>query len=213
MDNKADNKDYWKKECKHDWLSARLKGNMFERTFINKKVKFICSVIDYSGKYVLDLGCGTGVCTYDLAKRAKKVVGVDISTWAIEKAKANPIAEKLNVDFVVGDAENIPFPDNTFDVVVNTALLQYFDEPQKVINEIHRVLKPGGVAVVEVPLKYGFYHFKSLIAFLTSKGDVGDEPVNRCYSKNEFEMFFGLFDTVGIYPFYFMLLFGVFRKK
>lgn len=207
------NKKYWKRESKHDWLLARTKGNIFERIFIEKKARFISSLIDYSGKYVLDLGCGTGVCTFDIAKKSKKIVGIDISLRAIQKAKKNPMTKKLGVRFIVGDAEDIHFNDNTFDIVVNTALLQYFDKPQKVIEEIHRVLKPDGIALIEVPLKYGVYYFKPLMSFLTSKKDIGKEPVNRCYSKKEFKRLFSKFKIIGIYNFYFMLLFGVFKKE
>jgi len=209
----TNNKEYWQKESKHDWFLARIKGNFFEKTFLEKKVKFICSLVDYSKKYVLDLGCGTGVCTFDIAKKSKKTIGVDISPWAIQNAKKNSLTKKLNVDFVVADAENMHFQDDTFDIVINTALLQYFDKPEKVIKEIYRVLKPGGIAVIEVPLKYGLYYFKPLMSFLTSKRDIGKEPINRCYSKKEFKKLFSKFKPLRIHNFYSILLFGIFKKR
>ena len=113
---------------------------------------------------------------------------------------------------MVGDAENLQFKDDTFDIVVNTALLQYFNNPKKIIDEMHRVLKVNGYALVEVPYKYGIYNLKSVVKHFTSKDDFGKEPINRCYSKKEFTKLFKKYKIIKIHNFYNTLLIGIFQK-
>lgn len=213
MEIKSDkNKIYWTKYARHDWDSSRINGNLFERIFFHKKIKFISSVLDYKNKTVLDLGCATGICTFDIGKNSKKTIGMDISFWAIKKARYKNKKQGKNIKFLTGDAEKLPFKDNTFDIIVNTALLQYFRNPKKIIDEMERVLKPGGYTLIEVPHKFGIYNLKSLIKLITSKKDFSHEPINRCYSKKEFKNIFSKFKIVKIYNFYNILLFGIFQK-
>lgn len=207
------NKKYWINHARHDWYTSRIKGNFFERLFFSKKVKFISSILDYKNKTVLDLGCATGVCTFDIAKKSKKTIGMDISLWAIEKAQDKMKKQDKDIWFLTGDAEKLPFKDNTFDIIVNTALLQYFRNPSTIISEMERVLKPKGYVLVEVPYKFGIYNLKPLINLITSKKDFAHEPINRCYSKKEFKKIFNKFKLVKIYNFYNILLFGIFQLR
>ena len=204
------NKDYWI-NAKHDWYFARKKGNIFERLFLNFKGNFILSKIDYRNKVVLDCGCGTSVYTQDIAKKSKTTIGLDISHWALKKA--NKRKDDNNVFYVVADSEKLPFKDGSFDVVVNTAVFQYYHDSKQMIKEIGRVLKHQGIVLSEVPYKYGFYSFKSFIKLLTSKKDFAHEPINRCYSKKEFKKIFSKFKLVKIYDFYNILLFGIFQRR
>ena len=206
-------KIYWTKYARHDWDKSRSKGNLFERIFFNKKIRFIANALDYKNKTILDLGCSTGICTYDIGKNSKKTIGMDISLWAIEKAQYKMKKQGKNIKFLTGDAEKLPFKENAFDITVNTALFQYFKNPEKIINEMERVLKPKGYTLVEVPYKYGIYNLKSLIKLITSKKDFSHEPINRCYSKKEFKKLFKKFKLVKIYNFYNFLLFGIFQRR
>lgn len=207
--NGATNKNYWV-NAKHDWYQARTKGNPFEKTYFWLKGNKILGHVDYEDKVVLDCGCGTGVYTFDLAKKARQVFGLDISPWAVETAIKRDGSP--NAHFLVGDADNLPFADNSFDLIVHTAVLQYYPSPQQMINEINRVLKPSGKVISEVPYKYGWYRYKWMVRYLTSKRDFGQEPVNRCYSKNEFKGLFTDFHVIKITNFANFLLFGIFQK-
>ena len=99
---------------------------------------------------VLDIGSGTGELCLVFAEMGYQVTGIDISEKMLEKAKAKAHARGLAIDYRIGDAENPPFPDNSFDVVFNRHLLWTLPHPQDALNGWYRVLKPGGqVAIVE----------------------------------------------------------------
>ena len=98
-------------------------------------------------KYVLDVGCGVGITPCYLAKKyGCKVVGIDnfdkMIDWSNERAKRKGVVDK--VEFRVADAEDLPFDDGLFDVVISEATLTFVEDKQKVVNECARVTKPGG---------------------------------------------------------------------
>ena len=96
---------------------------------------------------VLDVGTGPGGIAIHIAGRMGcRVVGVDISDRMLEQAQSNVQASKLTslVSLVKARAENLPFPDDSFDTVVFTFLFRYVDELQAMLHELARVLKPGG---------------------------------------------------------------------
>lgn len=94
-------------------------------------------------KKVLDYGCGTGVHLSWLAERFQNVTGVDLSQASINKASAN---KPGNVELVVGDCENLPFANEAFDVVFDGGTFSSLDF-EKALQEINRVLKPGGLLI------------------------------------------------------------------
>ena len=98
---------------------------------------------------LLDVACGPGVVTAAIAPGAASVVALDATEQMLEKAKlrcAN--AGLLNVDFKCGDAENLPFENAQFDGVVTRLAVHHFADPQRALNEMFRVLRRGGTAVV-----------------------------------------------------------------
>ena len=97
---------------------------------------------------VLDVGCGTGVITLLLAELGHNVTGLDMSEGMLEKAKEKANNFNLTVEFKLGDAEDPPFEDELFDVVINRHLLWTLPDPEKAISEWERVLKPGGRIVI-----------------------------------------------------------------
>jgi len=99
------------------------------------------------GMYVLDVGCGIGKTPCYIAKRhGCRVVGVDISAkmidWSGETAKREGVEYK--VEFRVADAQDLPFEDGLFDVVIGESVLSFVPDRQKALREYVRVTKPGG---------------------------------------------------------------------
>jgi ubiquinone/menaquinone biosynthesis C-methylase UbiE len=98
---------------------------------------------------LLDVACGPGVVTAALAPEASSVVAFDATEEMLEKAKARCAKAGLsNVAFRFGDAENLPFKNAEFDGVVTRLAIHHFANPQPALDEMFRVLRPGGVAVV-----------------------------------------------------------------
>jgi len=99
------------------------------------------------GKYVLVVGCGVGITPCYLGKRhGCRVVGIDISermtNRSNERAKREGIEGK--VEFSVADAQNLPFNDASFDVVIGESITTFVKSKQKAVSEYARVIKPGG---------------------------------------------------------------------
>lgn len=92
---------------------------------------------------VLDVGSSTGIIDNYLADHFSSVVGIDIDEPAIERAKSQ--FQKDNLLFQTGDALNLQFPDNSFDVVICSQIYEHVPDPQRMMKEIYRVLVPGGV--------------------------------------------------------------------
>ena len=91
---------------------------------------------------LLDCGCSSGIIANFLAKDFKRVVGIDIDRYAIKKAKLH---QRSNLSFQVMDAEKMDFKDGIFDVVVCNQVYNFVNDPKKLIAEINRVLKNGGI--------------------------------------------------------------------
>lgn len=106
------------------------------------------SLGDLTGRRVLDLACGTGNASLAVARRAAEVTGLDASDRLVRVARARAAEAGVTAEFVVGDFHELPFEDNSFDVVVSVFGVIFADPATTVGAEIRRVLKPGGIAVV-----------------------------------------------------------------
>ena len=106
---------------------------------------FIQSLNIPPGARVLDVACGTGNTAIPLARRGCIVTGVDIATNLLEQARARAAAEHLAITFDEGDAEALPYGDQTFDAVTTMFGAMFAPRPELVASECARVLKPGGL--------------------------------------------------------------------
>lgn len=99
-----------------------------------------------SGKQVLDVCCGPGMITAAATTRGAQAIGIDFSTAAVSIAKSNV----PDTEIYEGDAQSLPFADNTFDAVVCGFGIIHVPNPQEALSEMYRVLKPGGRVAVSV---------------------------------------------------------------
>ena len=105
------------------------------------------------GEQVLDVGCGTGTLAIEVQSRvgtAGRVAGVDPGTQQIARARAKAARRNMPIEFQIGVIEQLPFPDQTFDVVLSTLMMHHLPASLKRqgLAEIDRVLKPGGRLVI-----------------------------------------------------------------
>jgi ubiquinone/menaquinone biosynthesis C-methylase UbiE len=105
------------------------------------------------GEQVLDVGCGTGTLAMEVQSRvgrAGRVAGVDPGTQQIARARRSAARRNLPIEFQIGVIEQLPFPDQTFDVVFSTLMMHHLPAPLKRqgLAQIARVLKPGGRLVI-----------------------------------------------------------------
>ena len=105
------------------------------------------------GQVVLDVGSGNGEEVREIASvvgEGGRAVGIDLSATLVDEARSRTPAAATNIEFVVGDAQTLPFEDGTFDAVRSERTLQHVDDPALVVSEMARVTRTGGrVAVTE----------------------------------------------------------------
>lgn len=103
-----------------------------------------------AGEEILDVGCGTGNLSLELARMGARVTGIDISDEMLEVARRKADAEGLRIAFLKGDFMNLPFAANSFDKVVSVTALEFAPDLKAALEECYRVLRPGGRLVVGV---------------------------------------------------------------
>lgn len=127
-------------------------GTMFdEEGRLQKARKTVAVIVDALSSVgldprrakVLDIGCSTGILTHHYAGIFGHVVGVDIDDGAVEWAQKNRAAD--NIEYRVGDSMDLPFTTDEFDVVTCTHIYEHVPNARRMMDEIFRVLKPGGV--------------------------------------------------------------------
>lgn len=100
----------------------------------------------YSGK-VLDVGCGSGISLYNLKKRGWDVYGLDLSEKAVRF-----VQEELGLkNIFAGTLEDKKYPENFFDVVLLTHVIEHLPNPKKTLSEVKRILRPGGLLLITTP--------------------------------------------------------------
>jgi SAM-dependent methyltransferase len=112
------------------------------------------------GLKVLDIGCGNGYVLYQYARHGAEVTGVDLTRTAVDLSRKRLALGGLSGDFVEVDGNKLPFPDGHFDIVCSMGVLHHISDPRPMVEEIFRVLKPGGRLIV---MLYYRYSWKNLI--------------------------------------------------
>ena len=150
----------------------------------------------YRGQRVLDVGCGAGTDLVRFARGGAIVTGVDVAASAIALASENVRQQGLEADLREVDGEDLPFADESFDLVYAHGVVQYTTNDRALVAECRRVLKTGGTAVFQV------YNRVSWLNGLSKLMKVGleheDAPVLKKYSAREFRGILAGFREVRI---------------
>lgn len=124
------------------------------------------------GERILDVGTGTGWAARSIAARGATVTGVDLGTEIIEAAQT--LSNGYPIDFRVGDAEALPFPDNHFDAVISTFGVMFVRDPEAAAAELARVVRPGGRVVLATWATGG--SVQEMFQLIKSYRPVEDDP-------------------------------------
>jgi ubiquinone/menaquinone biosynthesis C-methylase UbiE len=165
------------------------------------KLAYLPRLVDfsaYSGKSLLEVGCGAGIDLARFAKGGAKTTGVDLSETAIELAKKNFEHRQLPGDFYVMNAEELEFDQDSFDVVYAHGVLQYTADAPKMVAELYRVLRPGGKAIFMVYNRYSWLN--ALSKFMKVDLEHDDAPVFKTYSITELKDLLRPFSRLEITP-------------
>ena len=127
-----------------DWWGDDVRWLRTLRNMVPGRLKWFDRHMDWAGKSVLDLGCAGGFMAEELARRGALVTGIDPAAQAIAAARAHAQDERLDIRYDVGVGEALPYADHAFDAVVCVDVLEHVADLQRVMEEVFRVLKPGG---------------------------------------------------------------------
>jgi ubiquinone/menaquinone biosynthesis C-methylase UbiE len=165
-------------------------------SYVTNTLTFLMEYLHLEGhETILDVACGTGelekmlVATYPQTK----IVGVDISTQMLEIARSK-FVDRSNIKFIQASAISLPFPNDSFDIVVTASAFHYFENPIVALQEIRRVLKSSGKAVI-LDWCRDFWSCQVLDIILK----LFDPAYRTCYTQAELHNFLNEtnFDVIG----------------
>lgn len=129
-----------------DWWDGETRWLRTLRNLAPARLAYFDPIVgDWSGRRVLDLGCGGGFMAQALADRGARVTGVDPSAGAIAAARRQAASTGRDIAYVVAPGERLPFRGAAFDIVVCVDVLEHVDDMPRVIAEIRRILAPEGL--------------------------------------------------------------------
>lgn len=165
------------------------------------KLRYLPKVVDFSAykdKTILEVGCGIGIDLIRFAKKGAKVTGIDLAEQSIDLARKYFKQSNVEGDFKLGNGEALEFEDNSFDVVYAHGVIQYTANAQKMLDELHRVVRPGGEVIMMVYNKNSWLNFLSKTLGVELEHE--DAPVLKKYTIPEFKLLLTRFSEVKIVP-------------
>ncbi|MEJ6398527.1 bifunctional 2-polyprenyl-6-hydroxyphenol methylase/3-demethylubiquinol 3-O-methyltransferase UbiG [Yoonia sp. 208BN28-4] len=127
------------------WWSDDIRWVRTLKNMVPARLKWFDTHIDWNGKQVLDLGCAGGFMAEALDERGAEVTGIDPAEEAIAAARAHAAQGGRSISYDTGVGEALPYDDARFDAVVCVDVLEHVSDLGQVVQEVARVLKPGGM--------------------------------------------------------------------
>jgi SAM-dependent methyltransferase len=173
---------------------------------------------DFAGAGLLEVGCGMGTDLLQFARGGAKVTGVDLTPRSIEISRRHLAVYGERGDFAITDGENLPFADESFDVVYSNGVLHHTPDTAGAVREVHRVLRRGGQARVMLYHRRSVHYWgqiifrRGLLGGELLRGDSpekimsryvevnegGGRPLVKVYSRRETRKLFSMFREVKI---------------
>ena len=152
------------------------------------------------GSSVLEVGCGVGMDSVQMARHGLQVTALDLTVIAPATAQRRARREHFNIEYLCANGEHLPFPDSSFDYVYSFGVMHHAPDTRRCVDEAWRVLKPGGQALIML------YHRHSLNEAVHRVLGVPFEekhelcPVVRRYTRREIHEMFSRFRRVEVHP-------------
>lgn len=198
----SEDAEYWRKvyeePCEKEKVQGLLQGGVFvNREMVDRKNAVLGFIEEHAGcrkVLALDLGCGSGMTMRDILERGHAVIGADITEAMLNQARA-VVRDSTpgQAQLILSDAENIPFEDNSFDVVLCVGVLQYLQTDQHAVREMSRVVRDGGLVVMTLPnifrinnLLDPYYYLVRGVQFIVQKSPLSKKAKTRTLSPREF---------------------------
>jgi len=216
-------KDYWETRVPQVWYSDKKEGslpwfNELEYKRYHTYYKYIPQIAEFEyhyGEEVLEIGIGVGTDLVQFAKHGAIVSGIDLTENAIEMTKKNFELKGLKYKSLqTGDAENLSFENNSFDLVYSFGVLHHTPHTDVAIKEIYRVLKDEGKAIVMLYARGWKHYFKRIFIHGILLGKLfkygysrlinfqtevyGSSPLTYVFTKREIKKLFQMFSEVEI---------------
>lgn len=163
-------------------------------TDVKWRKKVIALVAAQNPKSILDIATGTGDLAIQMAPiKAERIVGLDLSEGMLKVGRKKIAAKNLDnrIEMIQGDSEALPFDDNTFDAITVAFGVRNFENLEKGLAEIYRVLKPGGIFVVletsvptKFPFKQGYKFYSGYVLPLIGKAFSKDKDAYSYLSES-----------------------------
>jgi len=141
---KRNNLEIYDQAATH-WWNDEIRWVRTLHNMVPGRLSWFDRQIDWQGKAVLDLGCAGGFMAEALAQRGARVSGLDPAAEAIGAARAHATEGGLRIDYRVGVGEEMPYESQSFDAVVCVDVLEHVRDLDQVLEEVARVLRPGGL--------------------------------------------------------------------
>lgn len=220
--SKEDVKKFWEqntcgtqagisKEGTQEYYDAIEKFRYTHEPFIHELVQFP----KWKGKKTLEIGMGAGTDFIQFAKAGAEAHGIDLTEKSIEHVKRRLASQGLTAQISQADAENLPFSNNIFDFVYSWGVIHHTPDTQKAVQEIYRVLKPGGSFLVMLYHKFSWLVLYLVVRRGLLKGELftkgleriisehtewnnPQNPLTKVYSKREAKQMFRQFPKLAV---------------
>lgn len=210
--------DYWDKEpCENSFSHSPEGSRQFFEEIEEKRYLYAPSIHSFvqftrwHGKRVLEIGTGLGTDFLQFARAGANVYGIDLSTHSVKLAKERMHLCGVPANIAVADAENLSFPSDFFDLVYSWGVIHHSPDPPRVVEEIYRVLKPGGIlkamlynrhsiTALALYVRHGLLKGRPFRSFSSTLAQFSESPGTKAYTVAELKRIFQAFSQVKIKP-------------
>ncbi len=134
------------------WYPESTKEPLYEHYL--EQLRWVMAQFDWRGKRVADVGTGKGRFAISCALRGAEVYALDISQEMLCQAQRDAVTAGVQVHYLQGDAENLPYPDRSFDLVACMETIMHVPHPEELMRELARIVRPDGQVIVSMTNKY-----------------------------------------------------------